>query len=286
MRDLSRDTSLLSDQHGDAEDPDPAPSRRDAVASRHQDHRTVARPPRECGVNDAARILADHGMAVSGLIRAGMFTSGDAALDDNRRAVDEAAAINARCLVLVAGGLAPQSRDLDAARDIVRDGIEKLLPYARAAGIALAIEPLHPMYAADRACINTMAQANDLCDALGSGLGIAIDVYHTWWDPDLAAEIARAGKNPGRILAFHICDWLVPTSDLLLDRGMMGDGVIDLRRIRAWVEEAGYTGPCEVEIFSAANWWKRDPRRSCGSASSGFRSAAERGAADLLGPCS
>jgi sugar phosphate isomerase/epimerase len=259
MRDLSRDLSLLSINTATLK----TLTLRQAVEtlSRHG-IRTIA-PWRdrlaECGVEEAARLLADHDMAVSGLIRAGMFTSGDAAFDDNRRAIDEAAAINARCLVLVAGGLAPQSRDLDAARGIVRDGIAKLLPYARAAGIALAVEPLHPMYAADRACINTMAQANDLCDALGPGLGIAIDVYHTWWDPDLAAEITRAGRSPGRILAFHICDWLVPTTDLLLDRGMMGDGVIDLRRIRTWAEEAGYTGPCEVEIFSAANWWKRDP---------------------------
>jgi sugar phosphate isomerase/epimerase len=190
-----------------------------------------------------------------------MFTSFDRAglahaLDDNRRAVDEAAALGARCLVLVAGGLAPGSRDIDAARALVADGIAALLPQARAAGVPLAIEPLHPMYAADRACINTLAQANDLCDALGDGVGVAIDVYHVWWDPDLAREIARAG-GAGRILAFHICDWLVPTTDLLLDRGMMGDGVIDLPRIRAAVEEAGYDGFCEVEIFSRENWWKR-----------------------------
>ena len=119
----------------------------------------------------------------------------------------------------------------------------------------LAIEPLHPMYAADRACVNTLAQALDLCDALGDGVGVAIDVYHVWWDPDLEAQIARAGAE--RILAYHICDWLVPTRDLLLDRGMMGDGVIDLRAIRAWIEAAGYHGPQEVEIFSADDWWKR-----------------------------
>src|SRR6266478_3434350 len=124
-----------------------------------------------------------------------MFPAADevsrrAALDDNRRAVDEAAAIGAQCLVLVVGGLAAGSRDIADARKLVRDGIAALLPHARAAGVKLAIEPLHPMYAADRACINTLAQANDLCDALGDGLGIAIDIYHTWWDPDLAAEIA------------------------------------------------------------------------------------------------
>jgi sugar phosphate isomerase/epimerase len=121
----------------------------------------------------------------------------------------------------------------------------------------LAIEPLHPMYAADRACVNTMAHANALCDELGDGLGIAVDVYHVWWDPDLQREIARAGR--ARLLAFHLCDWLVPTRDLLLDRGMMGDGVIDLPRIRSWMEAAGYRGAHEVEIFSANDWWKRDP---------------------------
>ena len=112
------------------------------------------------------------------------------------------------------------------------------------------------MYAADRACINTLEQALDLCDVLGSGIGVAIDVYHVWWDPKLRAQIARAGRD-GRILAHHICDWLVPTRDLLLDRGMMGDGIIDLRQIRADIESAGFDGAQEVEIFSAGNWWKR-----------------------------
>ncbi len=213
------------------------------------------------GVAAAAQAIRSHGLTVTGLCRGGMFTSFDRAglaraLDDNRRAIDEAAAVGARCLVLVAGGLAPGSRDIAAARTLVGEGIAALLPHARASGVPLAIEPLHPMYAADRACINTLKQANDLCDALGQGVGVAVDVYHVWWDPDLAHEIARAGAAR-RILAFHVCDWLVPTTDLLLDRGMMGDGVIDLRRIRGWVEAAGYDGCCEVEIFSKENWWKR-----------------------------
>lgn len=216
----------------------------------------------ECGVEAAARRLRDAGLTVTGLCRGGMFTAADeagrrAALDDNRRAVDEAAAIAARCLVLVVGGLAPGSKDLAGARARVRDGLAALLPHARAAGMPLAIEPLHPMYAADRACVNTMRQANDFCDALGTGIGIAVDVYHVWWDPALEREIRRAGRD--RLLAFHVCDWLVPTTDLLLDRGMMGDGVIDIPRIRGWMEAAGYEGFCEVEIFSAGNWWKRDP---------------------------
>ena len=120
----------------------------------------------------------------------------------------------------------------------------------------LAIEPLHPMFAADRACVNTLEQALDLCDQLGEGTGVAVDVYHVWWDPDLTGQIARAGR---RILAYHVNDWLVPTTDLLLDRGMMGDGVIGLRAVRAEVEAAGYRGHCEVEILSANNWWQRDP---------------------------
>jgi sugar phosphate isomerase/epimerase len=138
----------------------------------------------------------------------------------------------------------------------VRDALAALLPHARQSGVPLAIEPLHPMYAADRACVNTLAQANDLCDELGDGIGVALDVYHVWWDPDLERQIARTGR---RILAYHVNDWLIPTTDLLLDRGMMGDGVIDLRGIRAMVEAAGYRGHCEVEILSANNWWRRDP---------------------------
>jgi sugar phosphate isomerase/epimerase len=118
----------------------------------------------------------------------------------------------------------------------------------------LAIEPLHPMYAADRCCINTLPQAIQLCEALGTGVGIAVDVYHLWWDPDVLAGIARAGR---RIVAFHVCDWLSTTTDLLLDRGMMGDGVADIRAIAAAVNAAGYAGPIEVEIFSRENWWKR-----------------------------
>ena len=213
------------------------------------------------GLDAAVRAIKDNGLRVSGYCRGGMFPAADgagrqAAIDDNRRAIDEAAALGAQCLVLVVGGLPKGFRDIRAARAMVADGIAAILPHARAARVPLAIEPLHPMYAADRACVNTLAQALDLCEALGAGTGVVIDVYHVWWDPDLAAQIARAGAD-GRILAYHICDWLVPTRDFLLDRGMMGDGVIDLPRIRAAVEQAGYRGFTEVEIFSAADWWKR-----------------------------
>ena len=215
----------------------------------------------ELGTDAATQQIRDAGLTVTGLCRGGMFPATDAAgrqaaLEDNRRAVDEAAAIGARCLILVVGGLAPGSKDLAGARAEVDDGLAELLPYARQAGVPLAIEPLHPMYAADRACVNTLGQANDLCDQLGPGVGVAVDVYHLWWDPDLERQIARAGE---RILAFHVCDWLVPTRDLLLDRGMMGDGVIDIPKIRGWVEAAGYRDFCEVEIFSDRDWWQRDP---------------------------
>jgi sugar phosphate isomerase/epimerase len=214
-----------------------------------------------CGSDRAGKLIRAHGMTVTGLCRGGMLTAADAsgrraALDDNCRAIDEAAAIGAQCLVVVAGGLPKGSRDLSDARSQVRDALAALLPYARQADVPLAIEPLHPMFAADRACVNTLAHANDLCDELGAGVGVVVDSYHVWWDPDLARQIARAGE---KILAYHVNDWLVPTTDLLLDRGMMGDGVIDLPIIRAMVEAAGYRGHCEVEILSASNWWKRDP---------------------------
>jgi len=207
------------------------------------------------GVKEAAKAIRAHGLEVTGLCRGGFFTAKDWR-DDNRRAIEEAHELGAQCLVLVVGGLLPGSKDLPRSRERVKDGIAAILPEARKAGVPLAIEPLHPMQAAERACINTLEQALDLCDSLGEGLGVALDVYHTWWDPKLEGQVRRAGK---RILGYHICDWLVPTRDLLNDRGMMGDGVIDLPRIRSWVEAAGYTGFQEVEIFSERDWWQRDP---------------------------
>jgi sugar phosphate isomerase/epimerase len=209
----------------------------------------------------AGKIIRDAGIAVSCLCRGGMFPAADeagrkAALEDNKRAVDEAVGIGAGSLVLIAGGLPKGSKDLPSAHRQVRDGLAALLEYSRAAKMPLALEPLHPMYAADRACVNTLAHANDLCDELGEGLGIALDAYHVWWDPDLKRQIARAGQ---RIVTYHVCDWMVPTTDLLLDRGMPGDGAIDLKAIRAMVEATGYDSYIDVEIFSANNWWKRDP---------------------------
>jgi len=213
------------------------------------------------GLGEAARIVKANGLRVTGYCRGGMFPAADkiglaAAIGDNKRAIDEAAALGADCLVMVVGGLAEKSKDIAAARAMVADGLAAVLPYARACKVPLAIEPLHPMYAADRACVNTLEQALDLCDALGAGVGVAIDVYHTWWDPKIRPQIARAGRKR-QILAHHICDWLTPTRDLLLDRGMMGDGVIDLKHFRADIEQAGFHGPQEVEIFSSENWWKR-----------------------------
>ncbi|WP_280155715.1 sugar phosphate isomerase/epimerase family protein [Piscinibacter sp. XHJ-5] len=223
------------------------------------------------GLQAVARQIRDLGLALSGYCRGGMFPAStrearQLALEDNRRAVDEAKTLDAPCLVLVVGGLPgalagrPEHKDIAAARQEVRDGIAATLAYAQDVGMPLAIEPLHPMYAADRACVNTLEQALDLCDALdpsrSGALGVAVDLYHVWWDPKLQQQIARAGRE--RLLAFHVCDWLVPTRDLLNDRGMMGDGVIDIPRIRGWVEDAGFAGYSEVEIFSSENWWKRD----------------------------
>ncbi len=221
------------------------------------------------GLDRAVRAVRDAGLELSGYCRGGMFVADAAhrleARDDNRRAVDEAAALGASCIVLVVGGLPQYSRpgsaaskDIAAARTQVHDGIAEMLEYARGAKQPLAIEPLHPAYAGDRACVNTTRQALDICDALDpqrSGmLGVALDVYHIWWDPELMGQIARAGKD--RLLAFHVCDWLVPTRDILNDRGMMGDGVIDIKSVRAAVEAQGYAGYSEIEIFSN-DWWSR-----------------------------
>jgi sugar phosphate isomerase/epimerase len=213
------------------------------------------------GIPQAGKMIRDARLKVTSLVRAGLFTAADeagrkAVIEDNRRALDEAVGIGAANLLLIAGGLPPGSKDIVGARKQVRDGLATLLPYARAANMPLALEPLHPMTAADRGCVTTLGNANDLCEELGEGLGVAIDVYHVWWDPTLPREITRAGK---RIFGFHVCDWLVPTTDLLTDRGMMGDGIIDLKSIRRMVEDAGYSAPIDVEIFSANNWWKRDP---------------------------
>jgi sugar phosphate isomerase/epimerase len=208
----------------------------------------------QMGLSQARKSIREKNLVVTGLCRGGFFTAKDWR-DDNLRAIEEAHELGARCLVLVVGGLPQGSKDLVSARKRIYDGIAAILPEAKKAGVPLAIEPLHPMQAAERACVNTLEQALDLCDLLQDGIGVAVDVYHVWWDPKLQSQVQRAGR---RILGYHICDWLVPTRDLLNDRGMMGDGVIDLPLIRGWVEAAGYRGFQEVEIFSEV-WWKRDP---------------------------
>ncbi|HWQ11247.1 MAG TPA: sugar phosphate isomerase/epimerase family protein [Roseiflexaceae bacterium] len=209
----------------------------------------------EIGAPRAARLLRDAGLRVSGLCRGGMFPAATAAerrarIEDNRRAIEEAATLGTETLVLVCGP-AP-GRDIQAARAMVEEGIRALIPYAADHGVRLAVEPLHPMFAADRSVIATLREANDLVERLGSPqVGVIIDAYHTWWDADLYPQIARAG---GHTLGFHVSDWIVPLPDVLLGRGMMGDGVIELRRIRTAVDAAGYGGPIEVEIFNQAIW--------------------------------
>ncbi|ACB76163.1 sugar phosphate isomerase/epimerase family protein [Opitutus terrae] len=202
-------------------------------------------------------MLRDSGLEVVSLCRGGFFPARLAedrakALDDNRRAIAEAHELGAPHIVLVCGAV--PGLPLVEARQQIAEGIAALLPDCAAANVKLAIEPLHPMYADSRSAINTLGQANDLAAQLDSPwVGVAIDVYHLWWDPALEREIARCGRLK-KILAYHVCDWRTPTGDLLLDRGLMGDGCIPLRQIRSWVEAAGFNGFNEVEIFSTRHW--------------------------------
>jgi sugar phosphate isomerase/epimerase len=206
------------------------------------------------GLQETRKRIRAAGLTVNGVCRGGFFAEKDWK-SDNLRAIEEAHTLGAPALILVVGGMPAGSKDLAGCRKHIQDCIAAILPEARKAGVALAIEPLHPMQVT-RAAVNTLEQALDMCDALGPGAGVAVDVYHVWWDPKLQSQIARAR---GRILGYHICDWLPATRDLFNDRGMMGDGVIDLPLIRSWVEGAGYSGYQEVEIFSDLDWWKRDP---------------------------
>ncbi len=202
-------------------------------------------------------LLDDHGMKVVSLCRGGFFPSvesikREASIEDNRQAIEQAAAIGAPLIVLVCGADGHQS--LEKSREQIADGIMRLLPVAQSAGIKLAIEPLHPMYAGDRSAINTMKQANDMAEMINSDfVGVAVDVYHLWWDDALPAEIKRCASND-HLFAFHVCDWNVPTTDFLNDRGLMGDGCINIPEIRGWVEDAGFKGFNEVEIFSDKYW--------------------------------
>jgi sugar phosphate isomerase/epimerase len=209
----------------------------------------------ETGLNETLKLLDGTGIRVSSLCRGGFFPAETVALqtrnlEENYRAVDEAAAIGAEVLVLVCGGIV--NRDLDRSRKMVAEGIARLLPYATQAGVKLGIEPLHPMFAADRSVIVSLSQANEIIESLKSpALGVVIDVYHVWWDPAVHTEIARGS---GHIIGFHVNDWVVPVADLLNGRGMMGDGVIEIQRLREAVSRAGYTGPIEVEIFNERLW--------------------------------
>ncbi len=210
-----------------------------------------------CGPQAAGNLVRGHGLSVVSLCRGGFFAADSAegrrrAVDENRRVVDEASELGAPLVVLVCG-TAP-GVPLEEARRQIAEGIAEVVPHAAAAGVRLAVEPLHPMYAADRSAVNTVGQARAICSEIGSPwLGIAVDVYHTWWDDRLADEIAACGRD-GRLFAFHISDWLSPTTDLLEDRGIMGEGRIPIRQIRGWAEEAGFRGFLEVEIFSRRLW--------------------------------
>jgi sugar phosphate isomerase/epimerase len=209
----------------------------------------------ETGLAETVKLLGDTGVRVSSLCRGGFFpaTSVDQEsrnLEENYRAVDEAAAVGAEVLVLVCGGIV--NGDLDRSREMVVKGIERLLPHAESAGVKLGIEPLHPMFAADRSVIVSLGQANAISELFNSrNLGVVIDVYHVWWDPAVYSEIARAS---GHILGFHVNDWIVPIPHILNGRGMMGDGVIAIKRLQEAVTEAGYDGPIEVEIFNEELW--------------------------------
>ena len=211
-------------------------------------------------IRQSGQLLRDHGLKIVSLCRGGFFPNKEkekrqVAIEDNLRAIEEAAELGAPLIVLVCG--ADPSQSLEDSRKQIQEGIETILPQAEAAGIKLAIEPLHPMYADTRSAINTLAQANDMAAQINSPfVGVAVDVYHLWWDPFLEQEIKRCGEN-NHLFAFHICDWNSPTTDMLNDRGLMGDGCIPVNKIRSWVETTGFNGFYEVEIFSN-KYWQQD----------------------------
>jgi sugar phosphate isomerase/epimerase len=207
------------------------------------------------GEAEALAVLRDHGMAVSGYNRIGPLTPGYLAQAEAE--LERAARFGADHVMAFTGGLVDGERDLAAARGRLIDRLGPLLEMARKIGVKLAVEPLHPMLVGDRTIVASLNHGNDLCEALGPGIGLVVDVYHVWWDERLQTEIARAGRA-GRLLGFHVNDWLVPTKHILTDRGMMGDGIINLAAIHRMMCGAGFDGPIEVEIFSA-EWWARDP---------------------------
>jgi sugar phosphate isomerase/epimerase len=217
-------------------------------------------PVQSYGVEATAKLVRDAGLTVTTLCRGGFFTAIDpderaSALDDNRRAVDEAATLGTDTLVLVSGGLPAGSKDLHGARERIADALSVLGPYAEEHGVRLAIEPLHPMYASDRCVVSTLTQALDLAERFpAQQVGVTVDTYHIWWDDNAPAQIARAGAG-GRIHTFQLADWTTPLPEGVLNgRGQIGDGAIDMREWQRYVEAAGYTGAIEVELFNDVLW--------------------------------
>ncbi|MEU9460218.1 MULTISPECIES: sugar phosphate isomerase/epimerase family protein [unclassified Streptomyces] len=217
-------------------------------------------PVQSYGIERTARLLADSGLSVTSLCRGGFFTALDPAeraraLDDNRAALDEAAALSTDTLVLVSGGLPEGSKDLHGARERIADALGELAPYAAERGVRLAIEPLHPMFASDRCVVSTLSQALDIAERFPADqVGVVVDTYHIWWDDQAPAQIARAGAG-GRIHSFQLADWITPLpAGVLLGRGQLGDGAVDFRSFRSLVEATGFDGPIEVEIFNEALW--------------------------------
>lgn len=224
------------------------------------------RDTKDQDVAAVARHVRDAGLKISGYCRSPYIPAATkerylANIDENKRAIDDAATLGAPVFIMVVGSLPEGSKDLEGARQQVRQACAELVDHGRQAGVKIGLEPLHPVYAAERSCLTLLSEAIDWCETIEGAtadpqIGTIIDCYHVWWDPYLFRDIKRAGQSR-RIFGFHICDWLVPTTDVLSDRGMMGDGVIDIPAIRAAIESTGYTGAVEVEIFSAENWWKR-----------------------------
>ena len=223
---------------------------------------TVAPEEGGVGLDEAVRIVSGSGLRVPAYVRGGFFTAFDEAdrqkaIDHNKTVLDEAAALGAGQVVLVVGAV--PGIPLAEARRQVTEGIAACVEHAKRVGVKLSIEPLHPMYAGDKSCVNRLAEARAIWQAIGdAGVGVAVDVYHVWWDPDLAEEVRLAGEA-GRLFGFHVCDWRLPTRDLLLDRGVMGEGCIDVPGIRRMVEDAGFRGLNEIEIFSNELWRQDQP---------------------------